>query len=190
MEFGDWNIRLIGKRDASLFFRLVEDNRDRLVKYFPLTTKSVTSHFTARKYVKRMIQHAKKDQSFNYLIEHKRTQQVVGSLMIKNIDWYIPKCELAYFVDRRFAGMGITSRGIQQIVRHCFGIMKMNKIFIRIGTENIPSKRIAEKNGFQLEGVLKKEFKTYKGELIDVEYYGLTKQNKVKKNSVCPGDYL
>jgi RimJ/RimL family protein N-acetyltransferase len=51
--------------------------------------------------------------------------------------------------------------------------MGLNKIFMRIAEDNVSSRRVAEKNEFKIEGVLRKDFKTAEGKLIDVVYYGL-----------------
>ena len=99
-------------------------------------------------------------------------------VFIKNIDWRIPKCELGYFIDKSFEGKGIMSKVIDDTISYCFNDLKMEKIFLKIGPENIGSKRIAERKGFVLEGVLRKEFRLETNELVDVEYYG--KFNTIK----------
>ncbi|MCL5028997.1 MAG: GNAT family N-acetyltransferase [Bacteroidetes bacterium] len=52
----------------------------------------------------------------------------------------------------------------------------MNKVFLRIAEDNISSRRVAEKNGFIVEGILRQDFNISEGERIDVIYYGLLNQ--------------
>ncbi len=43
---------------------------------------------------------------------------------------------------------------------------------MRIHPDNIAAKKVAEKCGFELEGTIRKEYKTPSGELVDLLYYG------------------
>ncbi len=56
-----------------------------------------------------------------------------------------------------------------------FNEVGLNKVYCRVAPNNIASNRVAQKNGFELEGVLKQEFRIQDGSLIDLNYYGLLK---------------
>jgi RimJ/RimL family protein N-acetyltransferase len=56
----------------------------------------------------------------------------------------------------------------------------MNKIFICTSKVNFASQQIALKNDFVLEGTLREEFKSFEGELEDINYYGLLKSGYEK----------
>ena len=77
---------------------------------------------------------------------------------------------------KNFEGKGIVSRGIEALTNYCFEEMKLKKLFLRVDPDNIGSRRIAEKNGFELEGRLKREFRIETGELVDVLYFGKLKK--------------
>ena len=47
--------------------------------------------------------------------------------------------------------------------------------FLRIDPQNIASIRVGEKNGFEREGVLKRDFRTTDGTLLDVLVLGRVK---------------
>ena len=49
---------------------------------------------------------------------------------------------------------------------------------MRIAEDNLPSRRVAEKNSFVIEGTLRQDFKIAKGYWIDAVYYGLLRQSK------------
>ena len=51
----------------------------------------------------------------------------------------------------------------------------MNKLFIKLSPNNKASQRLAIRSGFQLEGLLRKEFRIETGEIEDIEYYGKLK---------------
>jgi ribosomal-protein-serine acetyltransferase len=95
---------------------------------------------------------------------------------IKNFDRFVKKCEVSYFIDRNFEGKGWATKAIREVIEYVFSKMDMEKIYCRIDPENLASIRVAEKCGFQLEGRLRREFRTGEGDIIDVLYYGIFKE--------------
>ena len=47
------------------------------------------------------------------------------------------------------------------------------KLFLRTSPANTDACLLAEKCGFEIEGLLRKDYKTTSGELVDLRYYGL-----------------
>ena len=94
--------------------------------------------------------------------------------ILKSINWRVPKCELAYFIDKNNEGKGIISGITKVMVDFCFNELNMNKIWIETGEDNFGSKAIALKNGFKMEGLLRNNFRDSDGNLMNIEYYGLT----------------
>jgi ribosomal-protein-serine acetyltransferase len=92
---------------------------------------------------------------------------------IKSIDWNIPKAELGFFIDENYEGKGIISIAVSKVVEHCFETLKMKKLFLRTHEKNIGSRKVAEKNGFTVEGIIRSDYKTTRGVIVDLMYYGL-----------------
>ncbi len=174
MNFENFEIRPICIEDSSNYFLLVKKNEGRLTRYFPKTVKanndlsSTIEHITERVYL------TDKKEFFTFIILNNLLNQIVGTVFIRNLDWSIPKGELGYFIDKDYEGKGIITKAIALISKHCFESMGLNKITIRIADDNISSRRVAEKNNYKLEGILKNDYKTADGKLIDIMYYGLT----------------
>ncbi len=166
-------IRLLKKKDTENYFRLIESNRDRLKRYFPITVAETIDLEACTAYIKKKRKQAKKRKTFLYVIF--TDGRLCGVLILKNIDWRIPKGELAYYVDRDYEGKGIMSKAMKWLMRHCFQELGMNKLFIKLSPRNGPSRRLTLRNGFQLEGLLRKEFRIETGEIEDIEYYGKLK---------------
>jgi ribosomal-protein-serine acetyltransferase len=127
-------------------------------------------------YIDQKILQAEAKENFCFVIEDPEEEQLVGAVFLKSFDWSVPKCELAYFIDREYEGMGVISGSLKQMINYCFNTLKINKLFLRTAIDNAASKRVAEKNGFIPEGILRKDFMTEKGKLIDVVYYGLVRE--------------
>ena len=65
------------------------------------------------------------------------------------------------------------TKALAEMINYCFGTLKLNKLFLRSSPLNFGSIKAAEKNGFKLEGFMRKDFKNGNGVLIDIAYYGL-----------------
>lgn len=164
-------IRLLKKTDVNDLYQLIETNRPRLVRYLPGTCKSNGSLEMTAEYLIELKKKADKRENFNFGILH--NNNLVGMIFIKSIDWRVPKCELGYFIDQDHEGKRIMSKAMELAIQYCTEEMKMKKLFLRTGSDNIGSQRLALKLGFDLEGVLRNDFRTETDELVDIEYYGM-----------------
>lgn len=169
-------VRLIEKEDFEKLYNLIERNRERLLMYFPKTSVAIKDLDTAKKFTKQKVKQALEREQFCFVISMTGYNEIIGMVMVKNIDWTIPKGELAYFIDENYEGIGITSNAVKYVVEYCFEELEMEKLYIKFNPENVGSKRVAIKNGFEKEGFFKREFRTGHGELSDVERYGLLRK--------------
>ena len=167
-------IRVITRGDIEPFHFLVHKNRERLNTYFPMTVFHTNSMNNTRAFVEEKIREARQ-QEFLLMMIHNEQGKLVGMAQIKNFERFVKKCEVSYFIDKEHTNQGHASRAIQELVQYTFSRMDMEKIYCRIDPDNKASIRVAEKAGFELEGRLRKEFKTGDGEIIDVLYYGIVK---------------
>ncbi len=172
----EMEVRLVETEDFEELYNLIEKNRERLIMYFPKTSAGIIDLETAKKFAKQKVKQALEREQYCFVIAKKSEAELIGMVMVKNIDWTIPKGELAYFIDENYEGIGITSNAVKWVVEYCFEQLEMEKLYIKFNPENAGSKKVAIKNGFEKEGLLKREFRTGKGELTDVERYGLLRR--------------
>jgi len=123
-----------------------------------------------------VIEKATKKNYFPFVVVDNLSGKIISSIQVKSVDWNIPKAELGYYIDSDYEGKGIVTKATGHIIDYCFKELKMAKLYIRTHEINVPSRLVAEKNGFILEGVIRKDYKTTKGELVDLMYYGLIKK--------------
>jgi RimJ/RimL family protein N-acetyltransferase len=169
-------IRPLENEDYKELFEVVERNRSRLMTFFQTTTHTVLDLQTAKKFTEKKVSLAAKKEQYYFLITLPGSSKMIGSIILKNIDWSIPKGEFAYFIDGSYEGKGITTKAVKWLTDYAFSSLGLVKLFIKIDPTNWSSKKVALKNGFELEGVLKSEFRTGFGALTDVERYGLLKK--------------
>ncbi|HEU4566648.1 MAG TPA: GNAT family protein [Marmoricola sp.] len=77
----------------------------------------------------------------------------VGQLTVNNVVRGSAQfASLGYWVDRRFAGRGITPLAVAMVIDHCFGPVGLHRVEIAIRPENTASLRVVEKLGLQQVG--------------------------------------
>jgi RimJ/RimL family protein N-acetyltransferase len=170
-------VKKYNEGDGLAFFELIQENKTRLVDSFPLTLANTSDETTTELYIQTKIAEWYEQKSFSFGIWTKEESQYIGHVSIKNIDWVIPKAELAYLITRDFEGKGLMSEVLTAIIKFCFEELMMNRLFLRVITKNDKSFRLAEKCGFKKEGNLRNDHRTYNGDLVDLFIYGLTSED-------------
>ncbi|MFY9309175.1 MAG: GNAT family protein [Bacteroidia bacterium] len=172
MTFDNFIIRQLDFNDAAAFFQLLENNRHRISTYFPRLSGNTNTLGETRTYITDRIG-ADEGKYIIYLVEEKGTKNLAGVILLKDIDTIAMKRELGYFVDANFKNRGVATKSVFIVSKFCFDSLNLNKVFLRIAEENIASQKVAEKCGFKREGILRNDFMTLDGKLINTIYYGL-----------------
>jgi RimJ/RimL family protein N-acetyltransferase len=177
MEFSNWKLDKIENIRFEEFFDLIENNRSRIKKTFPVTVSNCVNLKATEEFISKNIQIEIERTGYYFYVRNIETNNLIGYIGIKKIDYHISKCELFYFIDNDFEGKGIISKAVSDVIAICFKELSMNKIFICTSKINFGSQQIALKNGFIHEGTLREEFKNHEGVLEDINYYGLLKSD-------------
>lgn len=89
----------------------------------------------------------------------KETGRQIGSC---GYNWWLPKhgrAEISYMLDRKYWGKGLVTEAVSEILRFGMEKMELNRIEALVHPENKPSRRVLEKVGMKLEGVLREAIK-------------------------------
>ena len=102
--------------------------------------------------------------------------EAVGSIGIfKKDNVYRKSAELGYWLGEPYWGRGIMTRAVGQICAAAFGTLDIVRIFAEPFAENAGSRRVLEKAGFRLEGVMRRS--VYKeGRIMDSCIYALIRE--------------
>ena len=177
MKFTNRKLDKIEDILAEEFFYLIDRNLNHITKTFPVTVSNCFDLEKTNEFITNNIQIEKDKTGYYFYIRNLETNNLIGYICIKKIDFNISKCELAYFIDKDFEGKRIISKAVSDVIGICFKELSMNKIFICTSKINFRSQRIALKLGFIQEGILREEFKNSEGNLEDINYYGLLKSD-------------
>jgi len=181
MEFSHFKLRLAEPEDATAFFQLIDRNRPRLEDFFSGTVARTRTPEDTQAYIEEIMQRIAARTYFPYFLIDTKRPGFVGLIDVKNIDWNIPRAELGCFIDREYAGQGIASDAFRYVVKHLIDDLGFEKLFLRTSPANLSAIALAEKTGFKQEGLLRHDYKTTKGELVDMVYYGLVKEEFVNE---------
>ena len=176
----NWKIDRIDTITPKAFYNLIESNREHIYKTFPVTTTKCASLDKTKSYLQNALTIEKNKKGYYFYLRN-TNDTLIGFICIKNIDENCRKCEFAYFIDKAYQGQGIISKAVNNICTYCFKELGMNKVFICTAKENIGSQRVALKNGFIKEAILRQEFKSGDGTLEDIIYFGLLKSEHNEK---------
>ena len=179
MDVGNYTLRLLAKEDLDTYFEMVSYNRKRLENFFTGTVSRTDSYENTKTFVSEMLERVQARTYFPYVLIDNSNGRLAGFFDMKNIDWSIPKTELGCYIDLDYENKGITSMVMKAFIEICFTEYQFEKIFFRTHTSNHPVHRIAEKCGFTIEGTLRKDYKTTSGELVDLVYYGMLREEAV-----------
>jgi len=85
----------------------------------------------------------------------KETDQFVGSTGFHNIDWEVPCLETGYWIRNRCAGQGLMTEAVNALTQYALKQLRVKRIAITCDINNIRSRKIPERLGYQLEATLK-----------------------------------
>jgi RimJ/RimL family protein N-acetyltransferase len=115
---------------------------------YPYTLKD------AKKWINHNLELSKKrnKQEINFAIEV--NGEVVGGIGLG----YIDNCsaEIGYWLGRRYWGQGIMTEAVKLVTKYAFEKLGLKRVYAYVFWGNKQSVRVLEKNGFKLEGKLKK----------------------------------
>lgn len=112
---------------------------------------------------------ARKDLPF--LVFEKATGQMVGVVGLHRMVWATPKCEVGYWGRTPRAGNGFISEAVEALSRYAFDHLGAVRLELITDEDNRPSRKLAERCQFALEGVLRHERRSPAGELRNTCVY-------------------
>jgi len=102
-------------------------------------------------------------------------KNLIGTIKIGNINKIHKTAEISYIIgNKKFWNKGIATNVVKKICDYIFGKLKLKKIIAGTYSVAISSQKILIKNGFKLEGILKKQI-LFKNKRIDLHFYGKLK---------------
>jgi len=97
--------------------------------------------------------------------------RLLGGTGLHRIDWAVRKFEVGYWIRPEAAGQGHVSEAVRLLVALAFERLAAGRVEIRCDTRNVRSRAVAERCGFELEGVLRRDALGVDGTARDTAVY-------------------
>jgi RimJ/RimL family protein N-acetyltransferase len=97
----------------------------------------------------------------------------VGGSGLHRVDWNVGSFEIGYWVRKSAAGQGYITEGVRLLTGLAFDVIRANRVFIRVATENVRSAAVAKRVGYVYEGSLRNSVKDADGHLHDALMFSL-----------------
>ena len=171
-QFKKFKIVKFDSQQGKSFFNLINSNRTRLSEYFAGTVANTKTLEDTLDYCKIIDQRVKNKSYYPFIIIDRSNNSFIGLIDVKNIDWVVPKAEIGYFIDFEYEGKGIISQALAYVITYLINEYQFKKLLCRVNSRNLGSVNVALKNGFELEGTIRNDYRTTNNEVVDLNYYG------------------
>lgn len=135
--------------------------------------------------VKNMIGHFERDYNKKSRVKwgifvNAEPDRLLGIAEVFDFNQKVNGVTIGYFLSESHWGKGIATETVKILLDYLFAEVNVNRIQAEVMPGNVPSKKVLMKNGFIQEGTLRQAtLWTGKG-VIDIEIYGILKEDYVK----------
>lgn len=162
---------------AEEFYVKFQNDKAYLVDYFSRTLYVTKTLEKTEFYFQRKIKSFQNNEGFYFGIFLKESDELIGHISVREIDWAVPKGEVAYFIFSDFSGQKYSCEALESFSHFCINEKEMLRIFMKIAPDNIASKKVAEFCDFEFEGLLKNDYRKRQEILTDMLLYSFTKKD-------------
>ena len=92
---------------------------------------------------------------YNWVIELKDTNEVIGNISIVKLEDIHEACEIGYCISSKYWNKGITTEAFKAIIKYLFEEIGVNRICAKHDINNVASGKVMEKCGMVYEGTLR-----------------------------------
>ncbi len=165
-------LRPVRLEHAAQVFRIVDSERAYLGRWLPWVVHTRTV-IPLKQFIRESIQLHQEGERFTWFIWYE--EQIVGSLSINAIDKDHRSAEIGYWLSQYYQGRGIMTRSVAAVLDFGFNHLALNRVVIRTPADNQRSRAVAERLGFQFEGIMRQSLKLADG-FHDLALYSCLRQ--------------
>lgn len=97
--------------------------------------------------------------------------ELLGGTGLHRIDWALRRFEIGFWIRASAEGQGYVSEAVRAMAALAFDQLAARRVEIRMDARNVRSRAVAERCGFELEGVMRRDAMDVAGELRDTRVY-------------------
>lgn len=154
---------------AAEFAAYTARNRDHLAPWLPWAT-SIVDPDTARAFLQRYADATARDGGRIYAL--RVDGELVGGTLFRVFEPDAGVCEIGAWLSADATGRGLITRAAAAMVAWAVDVRGLRRVEWRCVPDNLPSKAVAARLGFRLDGVLREAFE-HGGRVQDLEVWSL-----------------
>jgi ribosomal-protein-serine acetyltransferase len=139
-------------RHARVMTDLIVSNQARLARWEPWAEQPATMDGT-RAYIRAALEDFVRGRQISTIIALDRGRKFVGRCGMR-INPQLAAGDIGYWIDGDYEGQGITSRAARGLITSAFDELRLARVDLRTSVHNQRSRALAERLGFNFEGVL------------------------------------
>lgn len=144
------SLTLVHSSFASQMADIVNAQKEYLGKWLPWA-----NHFSENSYgefVKFALHQYADDKAIHTHIIH--DNKIIGAVSLNNIYHHLKKAEIGYWLHQDYQGRGVMTLAVRAMMDIAKNIYGMAVVDIKAGEHNTPSRKVAERLGFEFCGII------------------------------------
>lgn len=150
----DVSLRMFTERDAEEFFRLTMASKDHLKQWLGWINQIQSIEDTLR-HINSTLDTFVALGGFPTSFAIFYRGEIAGTISFNHISELHRTGSIGYWIGEPYSGKGIVSRAFKAMLDYGFHTLNLNRIEVRMATENVKSRAIPERFGFTKEGKLR-----------------------------------
>lgn len=114
---------------------------------------------------------ARRDLTYQIYDRAPEGRRLLGGTGLHRMDWEVRRFEIGYWIRSSAQGQGYVSEAVMALTRMAFEQLRARRVEIRMDDVNLRSRAVAERCGFEREGILRRDSLTPTGEVRNTCVY-------------------
>ncbi len=106
----------------------------------------------------------RKDLTYQIYDRASEGRRLLGGTGLHRMDWDARRFEIGYWIRRSVQGNGYVTEAVLALTAMAFEQLRARRVEVRMGETNLKSRAVAERCGFELEGILRQDHLSTTGE--------------------------
>ncbi len=161
-------LRQLAEDDTVELHALIEANRALLARWLPWAATQTEQD--TREFIETARQQATRDESLQLGVV--LDGRIAGASGFVSVDWASRSTNIGYWLGEEFQGRGTVTTAVRALTDHALAVWELNRVEIRIASENRHSRAIPARLGFSEEGALR-QAQRVGGRYVDLVVYSM-----------------
>lgn len=166
-------LALVQPSFAECYYQIVSEQRDYLKQWLAWPEHADNVEFFQAFIKKSLHDYADGKSLTCAMIYH---DEIVGNISFNSISTALKKVEIGYWLRQDYQGKGIVSQSVTTLINYAFEQLKMDVVEISVAVDNQPSRKVCERLGFTLNGVITNA-ENLNGRIVNHAVYSLHKND-------------